>query len=56
MDVDVDEDFTPFNVTFQSEADGSPDSVKVTEYVTRLNVTVSLTVPPLTVKDPPCAE
>ena len=56
INVEVEEDFTPFSVTFQVAPVGRPDSVKVTEYVISLNVTVSDIDAPLTVKDPPCAE
>ena len=56
MDVDVYEDFTPFRVTFQSEPDGSPDSVNVMAYVISVKVTVSDRAAPFTVNEPPCAE
>ena len=59
MEIDVDvelRDDCPEMFRYHLVPDGRPVSVNVTEYVTRLNVTVSLIVPPFTAKDPPCAE
>jgi hypothetical protein len=43
----------PSNVTDQRVPEGKPLSVKVTVYVTRLNVTDSLTDAPFTSNEPP---
>lgn len=57
MDVVVElRDVCPVMLRYHLVPEGSPVSMKLTEYVTRLNVTASLTEPPFTVKEPELGE